>query len=144
MPIFHTILQLQSINKLLPVGELIVSNYVAVSINNWLQAASATKTFISCLQKFGTQLMKAAKVCHVVKILTGPPPFQKCSDAYVKEVYMSSAQCSMRLKELCPQCSAAVSVRKLCCDCGIQWTPIKGKVQIYKTIYTSTLLATIC
>ena len=35
---------------LLYVGELIMSNYVAVSINNWLQDVSATKAFISCVQ----------------------------------------------------------------------------------------------
>ena len=31
------------------VGELIVSNYVAESINNWLQDISATKAFVSSL-----------------------------------------------------------------------------------------------
>ena len=39
------------IATLFNVGELIVSNYVAVSVNNWLQDVSATKAFVSCVQK---------------------------------------------------------------------------------------------
>ena len=35
---------------ILPVGELIVSKFVVVSINNWLQDVSATKAFVSCVQ----------------------------------------------------------------------------------------------
>ena len=32
------------------VGELIVSNYVAVSINNWLQDVLAAEASVSCVQ----------------------------------------------------------------------------------------------
>ena len=35
---------------LLNVYELIVSKYIAESINNWLQDVSATKPFIGCIQ----------------------------------------------------------------------------------------------
>ena len=42
---------------------------------------------------------------------------------------ISSEQCSMCLKKVCPQCSAVVSVRKLHCDCG-QVLPYKREVEV--------------
>ena len=39
------------------VGELIVSNYVALSINNRLQDVSATKAFVSCMQNVAQELL---------------------------------------------------------------------------------------
>ena len=57
--------------RIVHVGKLIVSKYVAESINNWLQDVLATKAFINCIQiffvhswqrplwPFCTQLMKA-------------------------------------------------------------------------------------
>ena len=38
--------------RIVHVGKLIVSKYVAESINNWLQDALAMKAFINCIQMF--------------------------------------------------------------------------------------------
>ena len=43
------------------VGKLIVSNYVAASINNWLQDVLATKAFISCVQLLLIDTMQLRK-----------------------------------------------------------------------------------
>ena len=73
------------IATLFNVSELIMSNYVAVSINNWLQEVSAMKAFVSCVQNLANH--KPTHNC--VKYLVTYAPTLKHTTPLVSVCYIT-------------------------------------------------------